>query len=63
MPDNTPLLGLVLAAGGVVTILWVVTRQIAAAKLQCENDEALEARKQADREAAARAADETDDGH
>ena len=63
MPDNTPLLGLVLAAGGVVTILWVVTRQVAAAKLQRENDEALEARKQADREAAARAADETDDGH
>jgi hypothetical protein len=62
VPDNTPLLGLVLAAGGVVTILWVVTRQIAAARIQRENDEALEARKTADREAAARAADETDDG-
>ena len=61
MPDNTPLLGLVLAAGGVVTIFWVVTRQIAAAKLQRENDEALEARKQADREAAVRAADTPDD--
>ena len=56
MPDNTPLLGLVLAAGGVATVIYVVTRQIAAAKVQRENDEALEARKAADR-AAKRAAE------
>jgi hypothetical protein len=60
VPHETPLLGLVLAAGGLLTVLLLAMKQISAARLRREHDEALEVRKAADRDAK-RAAEETDE--
>ena len=61
MPDNTPLVALVLAAGALLTVLWLVVTRISAARSHRDDDQAIAARKAADREAAARADDDAED--